>query len=858
MANIKLKNGQGQEVVYNDINEIKVPHATEASQVSFVSASGTKNITTTALTDVKSYENAQVVDSNLTAANIAKNKTILGVTGTYTSDATATAAGILSGQTAYVNGSKLTGTISTVTPSSSTSSVGSSAGSITPSTSNRYVNVPKGYHSANRFFQVNGDSNLVAGNIKNGTTIFGVLGTYSGGSTEALPTPTNFTINPIQSSWNNPFPTQIFTVNYGETSTPETVSIESVSYKDEHSNSVTGTEETPSTDTALYTNVFAKLTSTSNNKYFKNLSTSWQSASSRYKINSFNTSNIWGSYKHTGQSELETYFEYYALPLAGTAGKTSMTITTTKPGYTNGTATFNYNCFKINQAYIMQNGGSASSASRLTCYFFTPEHKYGIYNNGSEDQSYYESYGFKKIDVVNNSSSNLSVSHDSYYWFNSTPTMEGSSGWYFSSESKPQIQYTIDASETAVIKYCKANNSMYYSGSQDSLYFTMPSNVSWYIDGELSTTSRYFYYTTSSTYYGKMASMTVSADGTRVDIVLEKTGSGEYTTSFSTTGESMMSSYSLTISGSNYSQTPTKSWTKTYNKGDSDTIYFDKGDTLNFMCDSSECCYYVNMERVYSSMGIYTLDCNAYKPTAISYNCNNPIPEVYITAETFPIGEGSQSKVINYTDVSSMYGDMSFYCSNWTTSSQSTTLSGSGSITVKYDIGDTITISGMCFETVSINSTLTSASSYEWNTDSTAIFNVSTISLNGVDRTLVITGSWNDIGTGSNSATLNVSGLYTSEYSPSENETFSVAGYDIPSGYSGNLKFNVGDEIMFSKYGGMMTQFTTTIDGVAQEPSSSSYYLRTSQYKPGNIVFRGTGPSSSVGEINTLAITTTS
>lgn len=54
-------------------------------------------------------------DANLVAANIAQGVSMFGVSGSYTSDADATAADILSGKTAYVNGSKVTGSISIAT-----------------------------------------------------------------------------------------------------------------------------------------------------------------------------------------------------------------------------------------------------------------------------------------------------------------------------------------------------------------------------------------------------------------------------------------------------------------------------------------------------------------------------------------------------------------------------------------------------------------------------------------------------------------------------------------------------------------------------------------------------------------------
>lgn len=83
-----------------------------------------------------------------------------------TSDATAAAADILKDKTAYVNGQKVTGTITSV-----------NAQTITPTTTDQTVN-------GNVFLvgaiTVAGDANLLAENIKSGVTIFGVTGTYTG------------------------------------------------------------------------------------------------------------------------------------------------------------------------------------------------------------------------------------------------------------------------------------------------------------------------------------------------------------------------------------------------------------------------------------------------------------------------------------------------------------------------------------------------------------------------------------------------------------------------------------------------------------------------------------------------------
>ena len=83
-----------------------------------------------------------------------------------TSDATAAAADILKDKTAYVNGQKVTGTITSV-----------NAQTITPTTTDQTVN-------GNVFLvgaiTVAGDANLLAENIKSGVTIFGVTGIYTG------------------------------------------------------------------------------------------------------------------------------------------------------------------------------------------------------------------------------------------------------------------------------------------------------------------------------------------------------------------------------------------------------------------------------------------------------------------------------------------------------------------------------------------------------------------------------------------------------------------------------------------------------------------------------------------------------
>ncbi len=110
-------------------------------------------------------QTATANDTDLTAANIKNGVNFFGTTGTYTgiggnvqdtSSGDAVVGEILNGKKAWVDGSEVTGTLATQTPTDTT------------------VNQPAGHYNAFDLSTV--DTDLTTANIKSGVTVFGVAG----------------------------------------------------------------------------------------------------------------------------------------------------------------------------------------------------------------------------------------------------------------------------------------------------------------------------------------------------------------------------------------------------------------------------------------------------------------------------------------------------------------------------------------------------------------------------------------------------------------------------------------------------------------------------------------------------------
>jgi hypothetical protein len=115
-----------------------------------------------------------------------KSGAVIEGTCTYdsdTSDATAAKAEILTGKTAYVRGSKITGSMA---------NRGAVTGTI--STKEQVYTVPQGYHDGSGKVSIDAteQSKLIPANIREGITVLGITGTMSG-TEDAIPQARNVT-----------------------------------------------------------------------------------------------------------------------------------------------------------------------------------------------------------------------------------------------------------------------------------------------------------------------------------------------------------------------------------------------------------------------------------------------------------------------------------------------------------------------------------------------------------------------------------------------------------------------------------------------------------------------------------------
>ena len=112
---------------------------------------------------------AQSEQQKIIPENIKNGVSILGINGSFTSDATASTSNILSGLTAYISSGKTTGTMN---------NNGAVSGVI--NTFSESYTIPEGYHSGLGTVYIAPDeqAKITAENIKSGVSILGITGTY--------------------------------------------------------------------------------------------------------------------------------------------------------------------------------------------------------------------------------------------------------------------------------------------------------------------------------------------------------------------------------------------------------------------------------------------------------------------------------------------------------------------------------------------------------------------------------------------------------------------------------------------------------------------------------------------------------
>ena len=139
--------------------------------------SGTYSVTSAGTKDVTNYASASVPSGSVTAPSTITGSSASVSTGTNTLTLSKTVSVTPSVTTAgYVT----SGTAGNANVSLTASVTTKAAATITPTTTNQTI-ASGTYLTGTQ--TISGDANLVAGNIKSGTTIFGVTGSYTGGGT---------------------------------------------------------------------------------------------------------------------------------------------------------------------------------------------------------------------------------------------------------------------------------------------------------------------------------------------------------------------------------------------------------------------------------------------------------------------------------------------------------------------------------------------------------------------------------------------------------------------------------------------------------------------------------------------------